>query len=180
MSPLAADHTMNRTVNPRRKLGPVYARVMSAALLFQLTTSLVLPFWALLVFLPRSAITRALVHGAAPGVLFGLAYGAALLLGQPGPEGGGFGSLAEVQILFTNPYVLTAGWIHYLVFDLFVGAWEARDAERRALPHLAVVPCLLLTFWLGPLGWLAYLGLRAVLARGRVSGSGSWSLDEIT
>ncbi len=147
---------------------------MSAALLFQIVSTLVLPFWVLLVFLPRASVTRVVVHGAAPGVLFGLAYGAALLLGQPGPEGGGFGSLAEVQILFTNPYVLTAGWIHYLVFDLFVGSWIARDAERRGIPHLAVVPCLLLTFWLGPLGFLAYLALRAALVRKRAA----WSLDE--
>lgn len=147
---------------------------MSAAHLFQIASALVLPFWALLVLLPRARITRVLVHGAAPGVLFGLAYGAAILLGQPGPEGGGFGSLTEVQILFSSPYVLTAGWIHYLVFDLFVGSWIARDAERRSLPHLAVVPCLLLTFWLGPLGYLAYLALRAALVRS----PSAWSLNE--
>lgn len=146
---------------------------MAAALLFQIANTLVLPFWLLLVLLPRARVTRVVVHGAGPGVVFGLAYGAAILLGQPGPEGGGFGSLAEVQVLFSSPYLLTAGWIHYLVFDLFVGSWIARDAAQRGVPHLATVPCLLLTFLLGPLGYLAYLALRAVLVRKR-----AWSLVE--
>ncbi len=43
---------------------------------------------------------------------------------------GGFGSLAEVALLFSNPHILLAGWIHYLAFDLFIGGWEVRDAQR--------------------------------------------------
>jgi hypothetical protein len=79
---------------------------------------------------------------------------------------GGFGSLAEVRLLFDDPYLLLAGWIHYLAFDLFIGGWELRDAQRLGLPHLAVVPCLVLTFLFGPVGLLAYWSLRAGL-RGR-------------
>ena len=78
---------------------------------------------------------------------------------------GGSGSLAEVSRLFENPYLLLAGWVHYLAFDLFIGAWEVRDARRLGIPHLLVVPCLGLTFILGPVGLLLYLGLRAGLRR---------------
>ena len=52
-----------------------------------------------------------------------------------------------------------------LVFDLFVGAWEARDAKRQGIPHLALVPCLLATLMFGPAGLLAYLALRGVMRR---------------
>lgn len=44
------------------------------------------------------------------------------------PEGADFGSLAQISAMFSNPYVLAAGWIHYLAFDLFVGAWEVFDS----------------------------------------------------
>jgi hypothetical protein len=73
---------------------------------------------------------------------------------------GGFSSLAAVATLFGNPWALLAGWIHYLAFDLLIGTWEARDARERGVPHLLLVPCLILTFLFGPAGWLLYRGLR--------------------
>lgn len=78
---------------------------------------------------------------------------------------GGFGSLEEVQALFAVPGLLVAGWLHYLAFDLFVGTWIARDGARRGLPHLALIPCLALTFLAGPAGLLLYLALRGGFAR---------------
>jgi hypothetical protein len=82
-----------------------------------------------------------------------------------GEPGGGFGSLSQVSQLFQNPYKLLAGWIHYLAFDLFVGSWEVRDAQRLGIHHLLVVPCLALTFLLGPIGLLLYLALRFTMKR---------------
>ena len=72
-----------------------------------------------------------------------------------------------MSTLFGQPWLLLAGWVHYLAFDLFVGSWEVRDARERGIPHLAVVPCLALTFMFGPAGWLAYAGLRTAFAQRR-------------
>jgi hypothetical protein len=69
----------------------------------------------------------------------------------------------EVRALFAVDHALTAGWIHYLAFDLFVGTWIARRAGELGLPHLAVVPLLALTFLFGPAGLLAFFVLRAVM-----------------
>jgi hypothetical protein len=55
--------------------------------------------------------------------------------------------------------------VHYLAFDLFIGAWEVRDSQRMKIPHLLVVPCLLLTFVFGPVGLLMYLTLRGIRRR---------------
>ena len=54
------------------------------------------------------------------------------------------------------------GWIHYLAFDLFVGAWEVRDAQARGIHHLLVIPCLFLTLMAGPGGLLLYWAIRIV------------------
>ena len=81
----------------------------------------------------------------------------------PGAKGG-FGSLADVSLLFSEPALLLAGWVHYLAFDLFIGAWEVRDAQKHGVPHLLVVPCLILTFMLGPIGLLLYFAIRTVRA----------------
>ncbi len=52
-----------------------------------------------------------------------------------GGSKGGSGSLAEVSMLFQDPWLLLAGWVHYLAFDLFIGSWEARDAARSGIPY---------------------------------------------
>ena len=36
-----------------------------------------------------------------------------------------------------------ARWIHYLAFDLFVGAWEVKDAQQEGIHHFAVIPVCL-------------------------------------
>jgi len=74
---------------------------------------------------------------------------------------GGFSTLSDVSTLFTNRWMLLGGWVHYLAFDLLIGAWEARDARERRVPYLVLLPCLLLTFMLGPCGWLLYMAMRS-------------------
>jgi hypothetical protein len=89
-----------------------------------------------------------------------------LFLSGGGPEGAGMGSLPGVMKLFSMPLAAFVGWVHYLVFDLFVGAWQARDARRHGIPHALLLPCLALTLMLGPAGLLLYLLVRLAL-RGR-------------
>ena len=84
-----------------------------------------------------------------------------VLFARNGMADGGYGSLAEVRRLFAVPELLTAGWLHYLAFDLFVGAWIAERSAELGLPHLALLPLLVLTFLFGPAGLLAFVTLRA-------------------
>jgi hypothetical protein len=132
--------------------------------LFSLCGALVLPGWLLLVFLPRWKWTARLVCPVLIPLPLALVY-LWLVATTLGRTPGDFNSLAGVAQLFQNPRALLAGWIHYLAFDLFVGSWEVRDARRVGLHHLLVVPCLLLTFLLGPVGLLLYFALRAALRR---------------
>ena len=119
--------------------------------LFSLAGDVVLPVWLLLVFAPRWRWTQRLATLIVPLGMAGL-YG--WLLAHAGhPAGAGFGSLAAVRALFTSPEALLAGWVHYLAFDLFTGAWEARDAVRLGISRWFVAPCLVLTFLLGRWGW---------------------------
>src|SRR5262245_54220464 len=77
---------------------------------------------------------------------------------------GGFDNLPNVMRLFTKPEMALAGWIHYLASDPFIGSWEVRAARSERIPFLIVLPCLLLTFLLGPAGYLTFTGLRAARA----------------
>lgn len=122
-----------------------------------------LPCWLLVVFAPRWRWTQLLATFVMPLVLASV-YGW-LLFSAPPAHGAGFNSLAQVRALFTADQALLAGWIHYLAFDLFTGAWEARDARRLKISQWLVAPCLVLTFLLGPLGLAAYLLLRLAIKR---------------
>ncbi|PRH85296.1 DUF4281 domain-containing protein [Labrys okinawensis] len=121
--------------------------------------------WVALALSPlRPALSQAIAGAFVPATL-ALAY-AVLILRFWGGASGGFGSLEEVGALFGHRGLLLAGWLHYLAFDLLVGAWEVRAARRSGLPHLAVLPCLALTFLFGPIGFLIFLALRGFWLRG--------------
>jgi len=119
--------------------------------------------WALLIGFPTSPWTTRIVHSMAIPVLLAAVYVWAFAALPQLPAGGGFASLEGVMKLFSDPYAVLAGWVHYLVFDLFIGAWELRDSQRLGIAHRYVVPCLLFTLMLGPIGLGLYLLLRLAL-----------------
>lgn len=64
------------------------------------------------------------------------------------------------MLLFTNRWVALAGWVHYLAFDLFVGAWIVGEGQREGLAWWQVCPALPLTFLFGPAGLVLFTVLR--------------------
>jgi Domain of unknown function (DUF4281) len=131
---------------------------MTAQRLFSILNLIAIAGWLPLVFLPRARWATAVVPVVLP-CLFGVIYVVLVAASLPWGEGG-FSSLAGVGALFQNPWALLAGWAHYLAFDLFIGGWQVRDARERGIPHLFVVPALVLTFLFGPAGLLLYLVVR--------------------
>lgn len=135
---------------------------MTPEAVFSITSTTAMLSWLLLAVQPRAAWVQRLTGLVVP-LLFAVIY-AAIVVARFGRGDGGFGSLADVAALFRDPWMLLAGWIHYLAFDLLTGVWETRDAAKRGIPHWLVVPCLFLTFMFGPAGWVLYLVVRT--ARG--------------
>ncbi len=129
---------------------------MTPETLFSAGNLLAMLGWLALLALPfRPAAHLWLAGRVIPGLL-AVAYLLLIIWRLPAAEGG-FGSLAEVARLFADPWLLLAGWLHYLCFDLFIGAWICRDAAARGLSRLRVLPWLPLTFLVGPIGLLGYL-----------------------
>jgi ABA DEFICIENT 4-like len=115
--------------------------------------------WLALVILPGRRWVTGIVTSTVVPLLFAIVY-VGVMVTTFGRTPGGFSTLEAVATLFSNPWALLAGWIHYLAFDLLIGTWEVRDAREHGLPHLLVVPCLVLTFLFGPAGWLLYRAAR--------------------
>ncbi len=133
---------------------------MSPELVFSLANMGALVSWLALAILPRRQwLMRTLGFGWIG--LLSLTYSVIIALRFFGAEGGGFGSIGEVRALFADDWTLTAGWIHYLAFDLFVGLWIARKLDGHGVHRLIQAPVLLLTFMFGPAGLITYYAMAA-------------------
>ncbi len=132
-------------------------------LIFLTLNVLVLPFWGLLLFAPRWKWTQILSGLIAPLIL-SVIFIVFFVIEFPS-SGGKFGSITDLKIPLTSPFVLLAMWTHYLAFDLFIGAWEVRDSQRLGIPFIKVFPHVLLTMLLGPFGFIGYLFTRFPVSR---------------
>ena len=139
---------------------------MTASGLFQVFNLVTLAGWAILatgVVLKRQWLRDSLAGTCIP-VALSAAYAVLISFFFIGASGG-FDSLESVQLLFTAPWVALAGWVHYLAFDLFMGARIARELEGQGLPRWPLVALLPLTFLFGPAGFLAFEILKGANLR---------------
>ncbi len=129
--------------------------------IFQLSSTLAMIAWLFLIFLPKWKWTGRIVLGFII-TLFCLVYIFALSKSFNANDFQSFGSLAGVMQLFTSEGAVLAGWIHYLAFDLMVGLFILHEAKNTNIPHWFIIPCLLFTFMLGPVGLLLFLIIRFI------------------
>lgn len=126
--------------------------------------------WVLLAFSPRRDVVVPIVFFAGSALLACLYAGLIIPLmagwiSDGGPTGrppADFTTLSGVMAIFDSPGGATIGWVHYLAFDLFVGIWIARNADRHFIARWLQVPILFFTLMAGPIGLILYLLLRQI------------------
>jgi ABA4-like protein len=137
---------------------------MDGELLLRILNVPVLLGWAAMVLAPRARITRWVLESDVLPLAIGVLYVSLMAPHLPGLLGQ-FDTLEHIGAALQLPGMLLAGWIHYLAFDFLVGRVVLADSQRRGIPHLLVAPCLVLTFLLGPSGYLAYALVRLATRR---------------
>ncbi len=124
---------------------------------FRFANLFVLPFWALMIFLPRWSVTLWVIRGWWYLLLLSAYYVAMLgyaanaevdfsLLANPTVEG--------IHQALRQPAITPAAWAHYLAFDLVVGRWMFLREPARGY---WLSPILFLTLMVGPGGLLVYI-----------------------
>jgi ABA4-like protein len=134
--------------------------------LFNLAFPAALPFWALMILVPRWAWTRRIISSPLI-VLAPLAvYFATVATILPSfaaemlsPD------LAGVLALLSTPEGTATVWAHLIAFDLFIGRWMYLDSRTLGISGLIMAPILVLTILLSPFGLTLYLVIRTVWPR---------------
>lgn len=126
--------------------------------LFSVLNNLVLVVWVLMIITPKWKFTQFILNNFIVVILISAIYGALIISNFDQIDFKDFTSLAGIMKMLhsSDAWVSSALWYHYLAFDLFVGTWILKDAQKLEIPHLLIVPCLLFTFMLGPLGFVLY------------------------
>jgi len=137
-------------------------------LLFNGANWLALPFWILMILLPGWSVTQQIIDSWLPFGLLAGVYGYLLVTGFDANSVAGFSdpqlSLTDLTRLFSQPGVMAAGWVHYIVMDLFVGRWIYQQGCEKGI---WTTHSLILCLFAGPLGLLSHLMTAAATKRWR-------------
>lgn len=128
---------------------------MDTSQIFSLAGSLAALQWLLLIILPKWKVTFWLIRYPVVPILLSATY-CIYITGFFTIAGGGYNSLQQVRTLFSNDSLLLAGWVHYLAFDLLIGFAIIKLSQERTISRWLIIPCLILTFVFGPIGFLIY------------------------
>jgi len=130
--------------------------------LFNFSNTLILPFWTMLIFFPKSDLTRKLFANRTfnpmqlLAILYAIMVVPALLSSPEILQALANPTLEGIQSMMSSPSGAAAGWVHYLCFDLFVGVSVWKKATEKQQSFLWVSIVLLLVLMFGPLGWLIH------------------------
>lgn len=132
-------------------------------LLFNGANLFVLPFWAVMIILPRWSVTQRVMASPLPFGALALLYLYFFIqsFGAGSPEDFANPTLEGIARLFSQEAIAATGWVHYLVMDLFVGRWiYFQGVEKKIITTHSLTLCL----FAGPLGLLSHLITAAVVA----------------
>jgi len=150
---------------------------MNPETLFSLSSLLVMPFWLLLIFLPRWRVTERVMAGPWLAVPAALLY-AVLVLPRFGEVFTAVSNptLTGITTLLGEPAGATIAWVHFLAFDLFVARWVYLDGRSRHISAWFISPILLVVLMLGPVGFLLYLVVQTAVTRQAATKAAALSL----
>ncbi|PMB27034.1 hypothetical protein CEN45_02305 [Fischerella thermalis CCMEE 5198] len=129
---------------------------MTITQLFNIANLYVLPFWALMIFLPNWKITRRVMESYIAFVPLALAY-IYLFVSSITPENAQALSnpqLADIAKFFADETAAATGWIHFLVMDLFVGRHIYLQGQKTGI---WTIHSLALCLFAGPMGLLSHI-----------------------
>ncbi len=129
---------------------------MTISQLFDFANIFVLPFWFLMIFFPKWSITQKVMESYLPFIAMSCIY-IYLFSGSITPESAQALSnpqLADIARFFATERIAATGWVHFIVFDLFVGRWIYWEGQKTGV---WTIHSLSLCLFAGPIGLLSHI-----------------------
>ena len=137
---------------------------MTLDLLFNGANLFVLPFWTLIVLAPNWKVTRRVMDSYLPFLALASLYIYLFIISLDPESVQSFANptLSDLARLFSDQRVMATGWVHFLVFDLFVGRWIYLEGQRTGVwTRHSLVLCL----FAGPMGLLSHILTQIITQR---------------
>ena len=130
--------------------------MIDLSLLFNIANFYALPFWLLMVILPKWVVTQKVMSSYLPFVpLAGLyIYLFLFFLDPESAEAFSNPTLPVLAQLFSQEPVMLTGWIHFIVLDLFTGRYVYLEGREKGI---FTIHSLILCFFAGPIGLLSHI-----------------------
>lgn len=132
---------------------------MNINLAFDIANIFILPFWALIIFLPNWGITKKVMSSFLPFVVligFYIFFFVNTLNGESA-QALSNPDLPTITKLFSEESAAATGWAHFLVMDLFIGRWVYWEGQEK---QIFTVHSIILCLFAGPIGLLSHLTTR--------------------
>jgi hypothetical protein len=137
---------------------------MTPAALFNFGNTFALIGWILLLILPNWKYTQTIVLNGVILVL-GIIYSFLILSSMSEFDVDSFSTLANVKALFQDDGAVAAGWMHYLAFDLLVGAYIVNKSKEIGLSRIVYSLILPFTFMFGPIGYVLFVIAKTIKSK---------------
>jgi hypothetical protein len=124
----------------------------------------VLPFWTLMILLPKWEITRKIISSPLPFIALAGLY-LYLLIVTVNPESAqslANPKLADIARFLGEEGAAAVAWVHFLVMDLFVGRYIYLEGQNNGI---VTTHSLIICLFFGPLGLLSHLITSAIVNR---------------
>ena len=129
---------------------------MTLAQLFNIANLYILPFWTIMILFPKWDITKKVMGSYLPFLPLIGAY-IYYLVATVDPEAAAAlanPQLADIARFFGEEGAAGAGWMHFLVMDLFVGRWIYQQGQEK---QIWTIHSLILCLFFGPVGLLSHI-----------------------
>ena len=129
-----------------------------------------LPFWLMLIIIPRSKVTQIFINSVILPLILSTAYVyviyQSVLLDEPIFDIFKlYLSLDNLYTVFATESFLLVFWLHFLTLNLFLGSWVSRDGVKHNISRSLVFFPLILIYFTGPLGLVLYWLIRIFYAK---------------